>query len=63
VCRAQNAVFISHAVSLSQDVMRTEVGSITGRVEELRAGRGILLESGIAPGVVTVAIVDADWAG
>jgi hypothetical protein len=43
--------------------MRTEVGSITGRVEELRAGRGILLESGIAPGVVTVAIVDADWAG
>lgn len=61
MCRAQNAVSISHAVFLSQDVMRTEVSSITGRVEELRAGRGILSESGIAPGVVTVAIVDAEW--
>lgn len=43
--------------------MRIEVGFIIGRVEELRVGRGILLELGIVLGVVIVVIVDVDWVG
>lgn len=42
--------------------MRTEVSSITGEGGGAEGRVEILLDSGIAPGVVTVIIMDADWA-